>query len=134
MDPYSKLDASVFYRDSGRTPEGAKDPFDPGERFVRRQSSQRWELLQLPNEQLGHWTVPPQPSGPLPHCQPSDPHVAFWHEHVCVVLLHVFGDEQPPQSRGWPQLSVPVPHCQPSWGQLFGVHPHLFAAPFAPQT
>ncbi len=77
-------------------------------------------------------SVPPQPSGPLPHCQPNGPpHVAQTHAWA---PLHTFPPGQPLQSIRTPQLSMPVPHCHPSCAHVFDTHPQTFAVPPPPHV
>lgn len=100
----------------------ANDPF--------AQSSHLWVDLHVPMEQPPQSIVPPHPSGPEPHCQPSVEHVPQTHAW----FTHALPPEQALQLCCCPQLSVPLPHCHPSCAHVFGVHPHLLAVPPPPQS
>jgi hypothetical protein len=87
------------------------------------------ELHVPPPPQPGHGSVPPHPSSPEPHCQPSCAHVFGVHPHWFATPPppHVFGAVHVPQSVVPPQPSEIVPQFSPA-PHVFGAHvpvPHL---------
>jgi hypothetical protein len=84
----------------------------------------------------GHVRVPPQLSGPLPHCQPTCAQVftAQPQRFGTPSPPQIAGAVHPPQSSSAPQPSLTTPHAL-SEAQVFGTHgvvPHLFG-PAPPQ-
>lgn len=86
--------------------------------------------LQVP--QLG--SVPPQPSGGVPHVAPTPAHVFGVQPQVPAVPPppHDLGLTQPPQSRAPPQLSVMVPHLPVQ--SKTGLQPQTLVAPPPPHV
>src|SRR5262245_11335527 len=81
----------------------------------QRPASQTCPLPQAP-----HWTVPPQPSGSVPHI--AVVHIVRGtHLHLWVALSQTNGGSQWPQSRGGlPQPASSVPHSKPRSHIVFG--------------
>jgi hypothetical protein len=83
-----------------------------------------------PPPHAGQTSVPPQPSSPVPHCQPSCAHVFGVHPHWFATPEppHVFGAVHDPQSSVAPHPSETGPQFAFAVAHVFGVQvpaPHL---------
>jgi hypothetical protein len=80
-----------------------------------------------------HTSVPPQPSGMVPHDTPADAHVAGTHAHW-FDALHANPAAHAPHERVPPQPSGIEPHCAPAVAHVVVVQPQVFAVPPPPQV
>ncbi len=89
-----------------------------------------------PAGHAGHVSVPPQPSGAVPHCAPSAAHVVGVH-WLGRTTPHASGARHVPQSSRAPHPLLTEPQFAISAAHVVGVHgptPHRFGVPPPPQV